>query len=776
MAAVGINLAIGLGASFLLSLFEPTQKIEGPRLSDLSAPRSSYGSGIPIIWGKARVGGNLIWATKIKEVIKKSKKRGKGLGPKTQTTNYTYFANFAVMLCRGPIVRVQRIWLNGKLVYAHGGSGNGFFNTYGRIYTGTDSQNPDPMLANTNPVVHNDYGFSADPSTRAAQIVEYQNRYGISISNQTPGYRSRAYIVFEGLPLADYGNAIPTVSAEVVADESVNLQQIIEDLCVEAGMKPGEYDASALAGIPVTGFIIKNIQAINAALEELQSAYFFDVIRTQGVLRFVPQDRGRSLVEPDPSLLAAHVFGQERPDDYEKEVTTIETLPSEVNVTFLDPDEDFSENTAIYRRQRALPDNKKDVSVQLVLTVNQARQMAERLLFQQWIEQRVKFKLIFPPAMIHVEAGDLVRITVAGQATDLEVRRVQVGANLLCEQELTISDKTFLGYARTLPVNPVTTEIEVESDTILRIYDIGLVSDADPEGLYYTGTGEGTWRFGYLYASYDSLNYSLVNTIDTKGVIGSVVGTLRDALPYVVDEITVLTVQLRSGDTLESVTDAQLDLGLNKALVGNELIQFGRAVYLGNNQWSVSHLRRGIRGTAQYTTGHSANEDFVLFTGDDASVFVQEGTVSDVGRTYYFKALNSFQTIDQVSPVTMPIVGNPYRPYPPSGVQVSRVGNDLVITWQRHVRRNGRWQNGGDVAIGSTESRCRVEIYNGNILVQETIVVGNSYTYLEADQVADFGAVQNSLNLVIYQLNDEVISGFRGYPFTGVVGVSSVSP
>ena len=772
MAAIGINLAIGLGASFLLSLFEPTQKIEGPRLSDLSAPKSNYGSGIPIIWGKARVGGNLIWATKIREVVKKSRKRGKGLGPKVQTTNYTYFANFAVMFCRGPIVRVQRVWLNGKLVYAHGGTANGFFNTYARIYTGTGSQNPDPMLSNTNPVVHNDYGFSSDPATRAAQIADYQSRYGVNISNQTPGYRSRAYIVFEGLPLADYNNAIPTVSAEIVADEAVNLQQIIEELCAEAGMKPGEYDASALSGIPVTGFIIKNIQSINAALEELQTAYFFDVIRTQGVLKFVPQDRGRSLVEPDASLLASHAGGTDRPDDYEKEVITIETLPSEVNVTFLDPAEDFAENTAIYRRQRALPDNKKDVSVALVLTVDQARQMAERLLFQQWIEERVKFKMTFPPAMLHVEAGDLVRLTIGGQATDVEVRRVQVGANLLVEHESTLSDKSFLNYVRTLPVNPIESDIQVESDTILRVFDMNLVSDGDVEGLYYTGTGEGTWRFGYLFASFDNLNYSLVNTIDTKGVLGTVVGTLRDALPWVLDTITVLEVQLRSGDTLESVSDSQLDFGLNKALVGDEIIQFGNAVFVGSNRWQLSKLRRGIRGTAQYTTGHSANENFTLFTGDDAFLQIQEGTVSDVGRTYYFKALNSFQTIDQVSPTTMPIVGNAYRPYAPTGVVVSRIGNDLVVNWQRHTRRNGRWQDGGDIAIVSTESRCLVEIYNGATLVQNAIVSGNSYTYTEADQLSDFGSVQSSLSLRIYQLNDAVINGFRGYPFSGVVGVS----
>ena len=102
-------------------------------------------------------------------------------------------------------------------------------------------------------------------------------------------------------------------------------------------------------------------------------------------------------------------------------------------------------------------------------------------------------------------------------------------------------------------MEPVESEITVEGDTILEVLDINLVSDGDSEGLYYTGTGEGTWRFGFIYASFDNATYDFVATIDTKGVIGSVYGSgivvgdpLRDALPYVLDTISQPIVELRS--------------------------------------------------------------------------------------------------------------------------------------------------------------------------------------------------------------------------------------
>lgn len=773
MAAIGINLAIGLGASFLLSLFEPAQKVEGPRLSDLSAPKSSYGSGIPILWGRARVGGNLIWATNLKEVVRRQRRGGKGLGPKVQETNYSYFANFAVLLCRGPILRVNRVWLNGKLVYAFGGTANQFFETHARVYTGTDNQNPDPMIQNTVPVVFNDYGLPQDNAQRVAEIKNIENSYGFKITNQQPGYRGRAYLVFENFPLADYNNAIPVVSAEVVAQESVTLQQIIESLCATAGMRAGEYDASALAGVGVTGFVIKNIQGINQALEQLQQAYFFDVIRSAGVLRFVPKDRTRAAVSPDESMLATHVFGSEQPDNFSKEILTIEQLSSEVNVTFLDPAEDYAENTASYRRQLALPDNKKDVSVQLVLNIAQAKQMAERLLYQEWIEQRIKYTLQLPPALLKAEAGDIVQIQILGEAQNLEIRRVNLGANLICEYEAIPSDKSFLSYERSLAVKPVESTLTVEGDTVAIIRDMNLVSDSDTEGLYYSATGEGTWRFGYLFASLDAQNYDFVNTISTRGAIGTVEGTLRDALPDVFDRVTSVVVALIGNVQLQSVSDSQLDAGKNKALVGEEILQFQNAYYLGSQRWRLQGFRRGIRGTAAKTVGHGAGENFLLLTGDDAYVQIQSGTPADVGRTYYFKVLNSSQTLDQVAAQTMPIVGNPYRPYAPSGVKLSRLaGGDLLVSWRRHSRRNGLWKNGGDIAIPLEEQRCLVEILNNGAVVETGTITGNQFTYTAAAQIADFGALQNSLTLRIYQLNDAVVSGFRGYPWEGAVGVS----
>jgi hypothetical protein len=157
------------------------RKIEGPRLKELHLLGSSEGSPINRVYGRVRIAGQVIWATRFEEVVTTRKQRSGGKGgigqPKTKTTEYSYFANFAIALCEGPINRIGRVWADGKEIDI-----SGFTH---RIYTGNDSQQPDSL------------------------IIAKQG------SDHAPAYRGTAYIVFEHLPLERFGNRLPQLSFEV---------------------------------------------------------------------------------------------------------------------------------------------------------------------------------------------------------------------------------------------------------------------------------------------------------------------------------------------------------------------------------------------------------------------------------------------------------------------------------------------------------------------------------------------------------------------------------
>ena len=82
---------------------------QGPRLDSLQVQASTEGAALPEIAGRVRIAGQVIWATKFKEVATTTTQRssggkgGGGGGGSVTSTTYYYFANFAVGLCEGPI-------------------------------------------------------------------------------------------------------------------------------------------------------------------------------------------------------------------------------------------------------------------------------------------------------------------------------------------------------------------------------------------------------------------------------------------------------------------------------------------------------------------------------------------------------------------------------------------------------------------------------------------------------------------------------------------------
>lgn len=189
-----------MAGSMIGGMIDP-QKIEGPRLEDLTAFRgSAYGLAIPKLFGTSRFGGIPVWATPKQEV---KSDEGKG-GP--QTTTFSYYGNWAVLLCEGEGDVVQ-IFANGEIMLdlktsnegsgfdyslLGGGGGTGGVNSGNdvyspvpniRIYRGTTTQEPDPLI---------------------------ESHQGVG---RTRAYRGYIYIVFEMIALEKYGNTIPQISA-----------------------------------------------------------------------------------------------------------------------------------------------------------------------------------------------------------------------------------------------------------------------------------------------------------------------------------------------------------------------------------------------------------------------------------------------------------------------------------------------------------------------------------------------------------------------------------
>lgn len=167
------------------------RSFSGPRLKDLAVTSSTEGAPIPRIYGQVRLGGQIIWARDIQEVVVTTRAGGRSKGGAGSSrgaatvtqTEYRYYATFAVAIAEGEISGIGRVWADGQEL--------DLTSVTWRLYRGTETQMPDTLIA------------------------------AIEGAGRAPAFRGVAYVVFEQLALADFGNRIPQLSFEVsrVADD-----------------------------------------------------------------------------------------------------------------------------------------------------------------------------------------------------------------------------------------------------------------------------------------------------------------------------------------------------------------------------------------------------------------------------------------------------------------------------------------------------------------------------------------------------------------------------
>ncbi|PZQ16968.1 MAG: hypothetical protein DI565_06145 [Ancylobacter novellus] len=197
-AALGGAIGGLAGSAIDQALLAPTVKTSGPRLQDLSVTTSIEGAPALRVYGRMRVGGQVVWAARLREDKETERSGGKGGGVK-QTT-YSYYASFAVGLCEGEIDGIGRIWADGEPLDVEG--------LELRLYRGTEDQLPDPKIV------------------------------AVEGADWAPAYRGLAYLVFEELPLERFGNRVPQITVEVIRRPKGE-KPALEDLLTGVTLVPG---------------------------------------------------------------------------------------------------------------------------------------------------------------------------------------------------------------------------------------------------------------------------------------------------------------------------------------------------------------------------------------------------------------------------------------------------------------------------------------------------------------------------------------------------------
>ncbi|MBO9622140.1 MAG: phage tail protein [Sphingomonas sp.] len=631
-------------------LFKPKRR-EGPRLAELRVQTSSYGTQIPKIFGTMRVAGSVIWATDLVE--HRSRDGGKG---QPTTTSYSYTASFAVALSARPILGVGRIWADGTLL--RGAAGDFKARTGFRLYLGDEAQMPDPLIA-------------------AAE--------GIGLA---PAHRGLAYAVFEDLELADFGNRIPSLSFEVIADAAeVSAGGVVEALA-------GGDILAADEGPALTGFAAQGT-SVRAAAETLAGAagaWF----RDEGGRLALLAGSGAATPVEDERIASQAQARQERA------IAAAESVPLSIVLSHYDPERDHQ--AGLQRAVRPGPGLREErIELPAAIDAGGAKAIAEATL-AKLERERERRTVTLPWRGITVRPGE--RVAIAGAPGVWRVERWSLEHMAVALDCVPIASAPMAAPAS--PGRVLGAPDRKWGTTILHAFELPALGDAPsatPRIAVAAAGSEPGWRSAALLLSNDGgASWSEAGGTAAPAVLGTLVVPPGPAGATLVDRRSVIGVELaHAGMLLTDADDVALAGGANLAMVGDELVQFARAEPIGDNRWRLSELWRGRRGTELAAGAQAPGDRFVLLHKD--SLAILDLPAAALGGTV--RLLGQGVGDATAAEAEVAITGISVLPLAPAQLRLVDRGE---VHWARRSRSGWDWIDGVDAPIGEETERYRITV------------------------------------------------------------------
>jgi hypothetical protein len=701
---LGGTIGAMLGNQVDRAIFKPTGR-EGARLKELHVTNSSYGTPLGRHFGKMRTSGSIIWSTDLKESREKS--GGKG---KPSVTTFSYSVSFAVALSSRPIVGLGRIWADGNLL--RGIEGDLKVGGKLRLYNGHGDQRPDALLV-------------------------------AALGARCPAHRGLAYCVLEDLQLAEFGNRIPALAFEIFADDGeVSLAHLLAS---------GSVEASAEGALPALLGFSDEGGPLAASLETISEVYPLSYDSSGKQLAIKAADLVPALIPMLPDAAAdasgesfSSVTGESR-----RRQAGNRNIPE--GIRYYDVARDYQ--AGLQRADgRARSGRSRTIEFPGVLEARHARKLANEAAARAasssettaWRLAELDSSLA-PGAIVKLPRGKgLWRIE------NWEWRESGVELELQCLPHGRIRTQTGdAGAAVLQPDLPI-------SPTILVAFEMpwdGLGSGAQRHVYAAASSSSSGWTGAALYAENGTQLVPLAGTGRDRSLVGQLATPLLAGDPALFARAASCEIDLSSADfDLSSATLEGLAMGANRAIIGDEIVQFSSAQRLSATRWRITGILRGEGGSeAAALLHHPIGTPFVLLDGApvalDAAVLGQSVSLAALG-------------IADAEPVLAAIVGlgrtlRPLTPVHPRSAMLA--DGSLSLSWTRRARGGWAWRDYVDVPLNEETERYLVGVgsVTAPVMHWETPTPG---LVLSSATTATIQTNQPGQSLWVRQLGDHAAS------------------
>lgn len=792
VGTIAANVAVAVASSLIVSLITPSKGVSGSsRDREAEVPKSEFGGAIWEFYGVVRRNScPLIWADKLDKIVEE-KDVGKG-GGGGEGAKETTFLMDAAWLIGSPIKEVHRIWLNSKLMYSKFDSSEenqNFYDNHLEIYDGTQTT-PDPT------------------------IVDHEG-------SDVPSFTGRSYIVIRDLDTREFngGTSLPKVDIEAKGVKSndnptVSLETIFDDILKKSGLDSSEFDISDISvDKRINGFPFKNDGIkYREILEELMEYFQIVSFDSNGIKYFKFMNNSQTPIEIPNGALGAKEVNENQKEIFKEKFVNKNEIPSKLEMNYKNINNNHDQGHQEIYNPIQQDRNPKTIDTDMVLNDPYVLALLSNML-KQTQTQKIKYEFTVTPDYA-LKPSDKIKLPIRQYQEKAEVKSVTLNANFSLDVEAVLyGHRTIRNSPTTVNINygkydvnygdsqtydstsdsPNYELVNVSSDNSIfdetnkndvdgvsyndnkqvkkynkattRQMDIDLLRDTDVEnGIYIAVEVDSPWDSGVTYMSVgDESNYKPKVQFNKPSVTGeTVTGTLDSGYSLGErDSSSVIEVELFSGknEGLKNVTESELKLGKQVALIGNEVVSFKNANEISTNKYELSEFIRGFRGWN--VPVHGIPERFILLTSHIQRI---PTTLDMIGEVLYFKTVHFGQPLSAVNSTSVIFEGNSLKPAPVKSIIALKdeIGNVKFI-WQGQDRLGGN-------NTGEAHDRYEIDITDASTgSIVSTLEAGpdnsdfRSIVYSTNQQQNDGISDINDIEPTFYKMSTVV---GRGYPVT----------
>jgi len=683
-----------VGAIFAF-LFRP--KPESPdmapaTLDSFSITTANEGSVVPIVFGKVRIPGNIIWYGNLitEEVTEEA--GGKGGGGGETVVGYNYYLDVWEALCYGKISLIK---------------------TYVQDKEQTISASSTDFNDGTQSIYPTEPGTYANRIPRVAHIFWKKWFLG---ENQT--YVPTVHFVVE----RDLGSS-PINHA--VMSNGHNPAAIIYQILIDNGASVSDIDLSSFND--AADYWYNQGYGLNLILSSSQKAkkQIAHVLSYVGGA-FGEDDEGRFFLKAfDPNDSAVATVNTE---DFLDFTFTRKTWDQTYNIfrgTYLDESKDFTQrvliignraNIQLQGRQRVL-----NVDLKAFRDVDAAsKRLWEIMKEQSYPGAQIEF--VTTMKFRSVKVGEIVEINNSEYGISSAEFRVinkdisEIDKNRISWRAIQVTETLFDDNYETAGgsewTNPDYTPAALVHQAIFELpynptygHDTAYLMLAARVHSFETGWVAMVSSTGTDYESYGKFTgWAQYGTLDE---------TYPDDTYSIDDETGILFTPYRDDPTFNTISRTDL-FGKNRfALLGNEIVRFERVTPVGSNQYRLEGIVRGVLNTP--VESHSSGSDIWLFN-------LSENILTGVPSSdFYVKMLPYFGavTVDpsDATAIHVTSIGKAKVPWPVCRIKVVRSGSSLSVEW---------WPTNQDnKGAGTTDADAQTDqdpmLYDGDFEVYESV-------------------------------------------------------